>query len=109
MGNAFSEERDWLTPSSEDFFAESLDILEFCDTIRIESPLSVSVANVSPYADSVLGLSLIMSNESIIVIEHCVSATAPRCLETYEDLTVCSRCDYTAIDVIGSIYIYCCD
>ena len=49
------------------------------------------------------------TTEMIIVTEHCVSATAPRCLETYEDLTVCSRCDYTTVEVISSIYIYCCD
>ena len=49
------------------------------------------------------------TTETIGVIEHCVSATQPRCLQTYEDLTVCSRCDYVQIDVLGSVYIYCCD
>ena len=49
------------------------------------------------------------TTETISVIEHCVRDTPPRCLQTYEDLTVCSRCDYVNIEVVGSIHIYCCD
>ena len=49
------------------------------------------------------------TTETIIVIEHCVRDTPPRCLETYEDMTVCSRCDYVSIDVLNSSYLFCCD
>ena len=49
------------------------------------------------------------TTETIIVVEHQVSPTAPRCLENVEELTVCSRCDYTNVEILGSIYIYCCD
>ena len=49
------------------------------------------------------------TTETIIVVEHRVSSTAPRCLENVEELTVCSRCDYVNVEILGSIYIYCCD
>ena len=49
------------------------------------------------------------TTETIGVIEHCVSDTQPRCIETIEDLTVCSRCDYVNIEVLASTYIFCCD
>ena len=49
------------------------------------------------------------TTEPIIVIEHCVQAAQPRCVEYYENLTVCSRCDYSNIEIISSQYIYCCD
>lgn len=49
------------------------------------------------------------TTESFTVIEHCVSATAPRCIESIQDITACSRCDYVTTDVVSSIYIFCCD
>ena len=49
------------------------------------------------------------TTETIGVIEHCVSATAPRCIETVQDVTTCSRCDYVTTDIISSNYIFCCD
>ncbi|MBQ3227029.1 MAG: hypothetical protein IJB43_00455 [Clostridia bacterium] len=49
------------------------------------------------------------TTETITVIEHCVSDTAPRCLRTFQDVTACSRCDYVYVEVIGSSYIFCCD
>lgn len=49
------------------------------------------------------------TTESFTIIEHCVSATAPRCVESIQDITACSRCDYVEIDVVSSIYIFCCD
>ncbi len=49
------------------------------------------------------------TTETIIVTEHCVRDTAPRCLETIERLTVCSRCDHTEIEVLNSSYMYCCN
>lgn len=49
------------------------------------------------------------TTETIGVIEHCVSDTAPRCIETIQDVTACSRCDYVTTDVISSYYIFCCD
>lgn len=49
------------------------------------------------------------TTESFTVIDHCVSATAPRCTESIVDVTACSRCDYVVTDVISSIYIFCCD
>lgn len=49
------------------------------------------------------------TTETITVIEHCVSDTAPRCVKTFQDVTACSRCDYVNIEVIGSSYIFCCE
>lgn len=48
--------------------------------------------------------------ESYTVIEHCVSSTAPRCLESIKDITICTRCE-TLIDMqtVTSNYIFCCD
>lgn len=49
------------------------------------------------------------TTESFTIIEHCVSATAPRCVESLQDVTACSRCDYVTTDIISSNYIFCCD
>lgn len=49
------------------------------------------------------------TTESITVIEHCVSNTQPRCLETLQEVTACSRCDYVYIQELSSMYIFCCD
>ena len=50
------------------------------------------------------------TTNSVIVIQHKYSATRPRCLKTYEDITSCTRCDtVTNIEVEGSIYIDCCE
>ena len=49
------------------------------------------------------------TTETIVVTEHCVRDTAPRCLETLERITVCSRCDHTEIEVLNSTYMYCCN
>ena len=48
------------------------------------------------------------TTETIEVVEHCVRDSSPRCLKSYCNLTVCSRCDYTVNEVVGSIYIDCC-
>lgn len=48
------------------------------------------------------------TTESFTVIEHCVRDVQPRCLESLEDVTICSRCDYVSIDVVTSYYINCC-
>lgn len=50
-----------------------------------------------------------LTTETITVIEHCVSDTQPRCIKSIQELSACSRCDYTSIEVLNSIYIYCCD
>ena len=48
--------------------------------------------------------------ETIGIIEHCVSETAPRCLKTVQDVTVCTRCEEIIdINTISSYYIFCCD
>ena len=49
------------------------------------------------------------TTESITVIEHCVNSSKPRCLQSLQEVTACSRCDYVDIVEISSIYIYCCD
>lgn len=49
------------------------------------------------------------TTETIGVIEHCVRDEAPRCIQTVEDVTACSRCDYIDIVELSSMYIYCCD
>ena len=45
--------------------------------------------------------------ESITVVEHCVRENAPRCKETFGDLTTCSRCNYSDFVEITSSYIFC--
>lgn len=45
--------------------------------------------------------------ETIVVVEHCVRAEAPRCRENYGTLTTCSRCDYSNFEVEVSTYIFC--
>lgn len=49
------------------------------------------------------------STETISVIEHCVSNTQPRCIQSYQDVTACSRCDYVYIQELSSMYIFCCE
>lgn len=42
-------------------------------------------------------------------ITHKVRTTAPRCLETYYNYEICSRCDeYSVMTKTGSVYIPCC-
>ena len=50
------------------------------------------------------------TTESVTIIEHCVSDTAPRCLRTIQEVTVCTRCE-TVIDtnIISKVYVFCCD
>lgn len=48
------------------------------------------------------------TTESFTIIEHCVRDVQPRCLESLQDVTVCSRCDYVTTDVITTYYINCC-
>ena len=49
-----------------------------------------------------------ITTETVVVIEHKVSASQPRCLRTVEDITSCTRCDtVTNIDLLSSTYIYC--
>lgn len=48
--------------------------------------------------------------ESYTVIEHCVSDTAPRCIRSLQDITICTRCEtVTNIYVVSEVYIFCCD
>lgn len=48
-------------------------------------------------------------SESITIIEHCVRATNPRCLETIGDLITCARCSsYRDFEELGSYYTFCC-
>ena len=50
------------------------------------------------------------STESFIIIEHCVSNTAPRCLQSLQDITAYTRCE-TVLDIVvlSQGYIFCCD
>lgn len=41
-------------------------------------------------------------------ITHKVSSTAPRCLKETFDYEVCTRCDYSNYELLGSEYIFCC-
>lgn len=41
-------------------------------------------------------------------ITHCVYDTEPRCLEEIYEVQVCSRCEDTVTELIGSAYITCC-
>ena len=59
------------------------------------------------------GLSCILfghSYESSVVttITHCVSDTDPRCLKEMHEVQVCTKCDDTISNSIGSIFISCC-
>lgn len=49
------------------------------------------------------------TTESFTIIEHCVRDVQPRCLESLQDVTACSRCDYVTTDVITTYYIMCCE
>ena len=50
------------------------------------------------------------TTETFTTIEHCVSATAPRCIETIQDVTACTRCETVLnIETFNSYYIFCCD
>lgn len=46
--------------------------------------------------------------KGVTAITHCVFDEAPRCLEEYFDLSLCSRCDDQLIERTGFRYIYCC-
>lgn len=41
-------------------------------------------------------------------ITHCVYETDPRCLEEIFKVQVCSRCENTISESMGSVYISCC-
>lgn len=50
------------------------------------------------------------TTESYTVIEHCVSATAPRCVRSLQEITICSRCETVIeINILSSNYIFCCE
>lgn len=46
--------------------------------------------------------------KAVTAITHCVMDEAPRCLEEYFDLSLCSRCGDQVIERFGFCYIYCC-
>lgn len=48
-------------------------------------------------------------SEAIIAVTHCASDTAPRCLEEAFEIQMCTRCDKTITELLGSTYIFCCD
>ncbi len=50
-----------------------------------------------------------LQTEVVVVIEHKVSATEPRCRKNVYDVSTCSRCDYVEEELIGSMMIDCCD
>ena len=46
--------------------------------------------------------------QTVITITHCVYDTEPRCLKEIYDVDVCTRCEHTVSELIGSAYITCC-
>lgn len=49
-----------------------------------------------------------LTYESVIEIQHKVSATTPRCLKTTYKVETCSKCDHMEITTLSSTYIICC-
>ena len=45
---------------------------------------------------------------SVSKITHCVFDTEPRCLREIYLVDVCTRCDHTLSELVGSSYITCC-
>lgn len=48
------------------------------------------------------------STSMVESIDHCVSATSPRCRYNRWEVTTCSRCDYTTKTLVFSEMIVCC-
>ena len=48
------------------------------------------------------------TTETAITVTHCVSSTAPRCLQQHWNIAVCSRCDNTEQTLVSQAYIHCC-
>ena len=46
--------------------------------------------------------------DSVIEIQHKVTADAPRCLRTVYEVETCSKCDYFKSTNLGSVFIPCC-
>lgn len=46
--------------------------------------------------------------KGVITVTHCVLPEAPRCLEEYFDLSLCSRCGDQVTTRTGYCYIFCC-
>ena len=46
--------------------------------------------------------------KTVTVVEHKVSASAPRCKKYYYDVKYCEDCDYTEETLQKFAYIYCC-
>lgn len=49
------------------------------------------------------------TTESFTITKHLVRDEHPKCLESLQNVTTCSRCDYVSTEVISSYYINCCD
>ena len=49
-----------------------------------------------------------LSYESVIEIQHKVSATEPRCYKTTYKVETCSKCDHMETTTLGSTFIVCC-
>jgi hypothetical protein len=48
------------------------------------------------------------TTENVTTIDHCVSSTQPRCLQSIWEVSICSRCDDTVETLSYQTYIYCC-
>ena len=46
--------------------------------------------------------------DSVNVVTHKASSSAPRCKQQTYDVTYCSKCDYTEEKLVATTYIYCC-
>lgn len=49
-----------------------------------------------------------LSTEGVIIVDHKVFSTVPRCVEKYYNVETCSNCDYINETLISTNYIYCC-
>ena len=49
-----------------------------------------------------------IESSTAYTITHKASSTDPRCLQRYYYVETCTRCDYTAKELISSEYISCC-
>lgn len=77
---------------------------QIADSIAgIQNNSGVSTAGLTC---SLLGHDL--TTEYVIVYQHKILATEPRCVKQEYNISSCSRCDYTYRELISTTRIYCC-
>ena len=94
--------------------------IEFSENTAISSETQATIAQMivnDEYISSATTYNLLCTlfghkevTETYTVIEHCVSDTAPRCLKSLQDITICTRCEtVTNVHIVSTYYVNCCD